>query len=124
MSVPDPATLMGEIHASARAIDAGSKQLGQAIRRLAQTQETYEAAQESALILIRDEAVTAGERVPAEDLRRAMAHRRVPSEIYGAYLQNQAEVDGLKAWLRAQEAALSARQSLLSALRAELGATA
>jgi hypothetical protein len=57
--------------------------------------------------------------MPAEDLRRAMAHQRIDRKLYGEHLTAQARVEGGKAYLRALTAAVSARQSVLSALRAE-----
>ena len=86
----DPGTLMGEIHAAAVAIDNASRAQGQAIRHLAEAERAYERSFQSALLAIRDEALADGQRLPAEDLRRAMAHKRVPEDIYAVFLRARA----------------------------------
>lgn len=119
MTVPDPGALMGEIHALAVALDKGQRELSAAIRELGEVEAEYERAFNRELLVIRDDAVRRGERVPAEDLRRAMAHSAIAPELYARYLRARAAVDAGRAWLRATEAGLSARQSLLSAFKAE-----
>ena len=115
-----PHELMAQIEADARSLDSGGRQLAKSIQKLSGLEQKYQAAVQSALIEMYHVAKEGGERLPAEDVRQALAHRQVPKEIYGSYLAGKAEVDALRAWCRTMESALSARQSLLSALRAEL----
>lgn len=116
----DPHQLMVSIEHSARLLDSAGARLAAVTKKLSTVQAEYEAAFEAALITIYDASVKNGARMPAEDVRKAMAHQQIPSKLYGDFLATKAELDALRAWTRATEAALSARQSLLSTLRAEL----
>jgi len=117
----DPATLMGQIDANARALDTAGAELGRAIKAMSEAEFAYDEAFESELLRIYHESKEAHERPPAEDVRKAMAHRAIRPTVYAAYLDARAQVDALKAYVRALEASVSARQSLLSALKAEGG---
>ena len=55
----------------------------------------------------------AGERMPAEDVRRAIAHQNVDAGIYGAHLMAKANREALEKRVTARRAAVNARQSLL-----------
>jgi hypothetical protein len=115
----NPPTLLAKLDADAAALDVAGKELAHAIGDAAKAAANYERAMQSALLELRDEHAKSGERMPAEDLRRAMAHQRIDRKLYGEHLTAQARVEGGKAYLRALTAAVSARQSVLSALRAE-----
>lgn len=113
---------MVSIDRSAASLDDGGRKLAKSISRLGDLERDYNRAVECALIKLYDQAKRTGERLPAEDVRQALAHAEVPSDIYGAFLSAKAEVDAGKAWLRSLEAAVNARQSLLKAMRDELAA--
>jgi DNA-binding transcriptional regulator YiaG len=115
---------MSAIDADARSLDAAGRRLAQAIQKLSGLEMQYEQAVQEQLVTLHHESKESGERLPAEDIRRALAHRKVSREVYGAYLASRAEVDALRAWCRATEASLSAKQSLLNAMKAELRAVA
>ena len=115
----DPAGLMAAIDADARALDTCGKELGAAIKHESQVRAIHEEATEKALIELRDEAKRDGERLPGMDMLRALAHRRVDSRVYGEALAAKAQVEALRAWSRALEASVSARQSLLRAMTSE-----
>jgi hypothetical protein len=115
----DPARVMLQLDTAARQIDATSKELGQAIKSRADAENEYRRLLEIALIEIKDEHADEGKRLPAEDLRTAMAHQRIDRTAYATYLTAEAKVNALTAFLRGLSAATSARQSLLSALRLE-----
>jgi hypothetical protein len=115
----DPYTVMGAIDADARSLDHASARLGRVIKELVDTEARYDTAFQSELVRIHHAAKQEGTRPPAEDIRKALAARSVDSTLYGRYLALQAEVEALKQFVRSREAILSARQSLLSALRAE-----
>jgi hypothetical protein len=115
----DPGTVMSQIDADARSLDAASSRLGARIKELVDTEAEYDRSVQSELVRIHHAAKGAGERPPAEDIRKALAAQSVDSALYGRYLALQAEVDALKQYVKSRESILSARQSLLSALRAE-----
>lgn len=117
-----PHELMAAIDADARSLDAGGRRLAQAIQKLSTHEHNYEKHVQDALITIYHDSKESGQRMPAEDVRTALAHRKVPAEVYGAFLATKAEVDALKAWCRVTESSLSAKQSLLNAMKAELRA--
>ena len=123
VDVSSPHELMAQIEADARSLDAGGRQLAKAIQQAVQVSRDYERAMQSELITIYDAAKRSGERMPAEDVRRAMAHKAVDHNVYAQFLIKQAEIEALKAWTRTTMAALSAKQSLLAAMRDELRAT-
>jgi hypothetical protein len=120
--VTSPYALIAEIDRNAREIDAGGRTLAKAIVEFAKVTQVYEAAIESEKIRIFDAAKNAGERMPAEDIRNAIAHRAVDSGVYARYLAKLAEIDALKAWTKTLASAMSARQSLLAAMREEVKA--
>ena len=115
----DPAQVMEQIDKGAKALDGGGKELGKAITEAAKTELAYKESLEKALLEVRDGYRESGERMPAEDLRLAEAHQKVNGATYAKYLTSKARVDALRAWLRALEAQVSARQSLLRALTEE-----
>jgi hypothetical protein len=119
-----PYELMAQIDRDARALDQGGRQLAKAIQDLAKVEVNYQREYEKELISIYHGAKETGDRMPAEDIRRALAHRKIDHAVYGAFLTKTAEVEALKSWTRTVAGALSARQSLLAALRAELQAAA
>lgn len=121
-TLSSPYELMSAIEADARGLDAGGRQLAKAIKQLGDLERDYEKAVQDALITLYHDAKERGDRLPAEDIRKALSHRQVPAPVYGAFLAKKAEVDALKAWTRTVESSLSARQSLLNALKAELRA--
>jgi hypothetical protein len=118
--VSTPHELMAQIEADARSLDSGARRLAKAIQELAGFAQRYERDLQQQLITIYDEAKHTGERMPAEDVRRAMAQRGVDHATYASFLSKQAEVEALKAWTRATASVLSARQTLLNVLRDEL----
>jgi hypothetical protein len=117
-----PYELMAQIQRDARDLDQGGRQLARSIRELGAVEHKYKAALESQLITIFHEYKEKGERMPAEDIRNALAHKQVNPAIYAAYLTKTAEVEALRSWTRTTASALSARQSLLACLRAEIQA--
>jgi hypothetical protein len=115
----DPVSVMAAIDGDARALDAASARLGRAIKEFAEAQRAYDSAVQGELVRIYNAAKEEGGRPPAEDVRKAQAHQRVDQDVYARFLSLQAQVDALKQYCRSRESILSARQSLLSALRAE-----
>lgn len=118
-----PYQIMADIERGARELDAGGRTLAKAITEFAKVTQTYDAAIESEKIRIYHEARATGKRMPAEDIRTAMAHHAVDSAIYARYLSKQAEIEALKAWTKTLSSVLSARQTLLNVMRDEIKAT-
>ncbi len=119
----NPVELINTIARDARRLDEGGRRLANAIQQLADREREYRKSVEDARIRIYHDSKESGERMPAEDIREALAHRQIPSAVYSEFLAAKAEVDALKAWTRTVEHSVSARQSLLAALREELRAT-
>lgn len=115
----DPIEVMNRISEDAAALDGDGKDIHDAILDLQEAEQAYQEARNIALIELMDEYKAAGERLPAEDMRSALVHRRVDKKLYGRYLSAKARTEALRAWTRTRENALSARQSLLSTLREE-----
>jgi hypothetical protein len=116
----NPVALIEQINRDARRLDSGGRRLASAIKELSELETDYRKHVEEARIRIYHDSKESGERMPAEDIRDALAHRQIPSDVYAKFLTARAEVDALKAWTRTVEHAVSARQSLLAALREEL----
>lgn len=122
MSLPAPAKIIAAIDQDAASLDEASKLLYSAILERSEATRSYEMAMGKALIALRDEYKQSGERMPAEDLRKAIAHSRIPDKTYATYLTSTAKVDAMTARTRAITAAMNGRQSVLSALKEELRA--
>lgn len=76
----------------------------------------YEAAHDRAIISIEEEALRAGRRPPAADLRAARARllvREQHPDLVIAYTERTARVDALGRWIANQKAVISGLQSVL-----------
>jgi hypothetical protein len=113
-----PWELMRQIDEMARSLDSASHSIAEAIIDRGHKETAYRMSFERELIKIKDEY--AGQRPPAEDLRRAMAHQRIDKKTYAEYLEADARVAALEAGGRMKRAAVSALQSLLATLRDEV----
>ena len=122
--LPAPGAVIAQIDADAQALDTASKSLYRAIKNKAEAEQEYEKELRTQLITIFNDAKANGERMPAEDLRKALAHKQIPHKVYADYIVAVAEVEAMTARTRAITAAMNGRQSLLAALRDELRAAA
>jgi hypothetical protein len=82
----DPVTLMTEITADVKALDATGRELGKAIKVLAESELKYEQALQSQLVTQLHDAKETGQRLPGEQLRSAIAHQQIDSKVYAEYL--------------------------------------
>lgn len=76
----------------------------------------YEAVYDREIIRIEEEALRAGTRVPAADLRAAKARLRIRETEPGlvtAYTEKTARVEALGRWIAGQKAVISGLQSVL-----------
>ncbi len=121
----DPATLIHQIDADCSALDAVGKELGAKIKALGAAEIAYEDAYEDELAVLVEEYANGDQRLPGEDVRRALIHARIDRELYRVKRRLAREVQALEKYGRAKEKTLSGRQSELSFLKAEgLGPTA
>ena len=113
-----PGPIMAEILESARLLDECGRELRGAIEEEADARLHYDRKVEKAKIEVYHSSKKMGERPPAEDIRTALAHGMAEAE-YARHLMSKAKVDSLKALQASLRASTSARQTLLSAFKAE-----
>lgn len=58
-------------------------------------------------------------KIPAEDVRKAMAHANVQGKVWAEFLTSKAKKEALKVWIDTRQSVLSALQSELQQLRVE-----
>lgn len=110
MSTTDPATIMAEVTADCRSLDAVGRELGAKLKLLADAELAYGDAFDTKL-LEADES--------SKERREAWARQHVDADLRGALTRLKREVDALQAYARIKGAVLSGRQSILSTLRDE-----
>ena len=115
----DPAALLAAIDADCAALDKAGKALGEIITDLGDAEIRYGDRYDEEIALLVEEYE--GKRLPGEDVRRAVVHRRCPDvrEMHREVRRLERRKEALEAWGRKTEKALSGRQSELSFLRAE-----
>lgn len=112
----DPVATVEAVDRGAEEIERAAADLAKAIHDKEVAEHAYLQAKEVELIKIYDAAKKAGERLPAEDVRQALAHRNLPEGVYKTHLVTKAAADGAEKLFRAKMQAVSARQSVLKAL--------
>lgn len=112
----DVGAIQRQVDAGATELEELGEQLEAAIYAFGEAEHAYQLAYEKDLIRQRIEAKESGERLPAEDVRQAIAHQHVSVDVRTTYEVRKAMVDGIRARARATENAISARQSLLRTL--------
>lgn len=114
-----PAVLLRELAEEMRELSEAADQYGRARRKLALSQGNYERAMTEQLIALQAEYRNAGERLPGEEMRKAICHDRIDAELRDYLLISEAEVEALDKFIRVKTAMVSALQSELSFLRTE-----
>lgn len=112
----DPGRLMSDVDRMSTEAAEMADRLADATRHAANSEQAYEREYERQVISIYHEAKRSGERMPAEDVRRAVAHEQVDDAIYATHLLAKAEVAALEKKARLLSTALSGKQSLLRAM--------
>lgn len=112
----DPGALISAVEEGSARLEAAADQLHNAVVKYERAEADYERALQMQLIVIYHRAKESGERMPAEDVRNALAHQAINNEIYAEYLSAKAEKEALQVRYRALQASVSARQSVLKAL--------
>ena len=114
-----PAMLLSELGTEMRELQDSADSFSKARRILARCQYKYEQKMAERLIEIKDEYANSGERLPGEEMRRAICHSRMSDDERSNLLMSEAEVDALEKMIRVRTAVVSALQSELSFLRTE-----
>jgi hypothetical protein len=117
--VPSPGVIMVFLEEKAIEIDELGKALEAAHLELGDAEAEWEQKLDGVLIKIVEEHKAEGERVPAADIRMAMARERVGFEPYGRYIRAKRNCEGLEKHGRMLDTAISARQSTLRGLQEE-----
>lgn len=116
--MPTVAELMASINAHAEALDTSSKAQYHAIIEAAKAEAEFRRAFDTEIVKIKIDA-DKGERMPAEDVRKALAHDRVDEQLYLDFVQTAAKAEAMKARARGIESAMTGRQSVLRTLSEE-----
>lgn len=111
-----PAVVLEELGAAMRQMTERADAYAIARRSLAKCKADYEKAMSSQLVALRDEYRESGERLPSEEMRRAICHRRIGDE-YPILLAAEAEADAVERLTRIDQAYVSALQSELRYLQ-------
>ena len=114
-----PAMLLQELGTEMRELTEAGESFSRARRVLARCQYTYEQGMSVQLITLRDEYQSAGERLPGEEMRKAICHSKMSDDERSNLLMSEAEVDALEKIIRVRTCVVSALQSELSFLRTE-----
>lgn len=114
-----PAALLLELSEEMRLLSEAADDFGRARRKLAVAQVQYERAMTEKLIELQAEYRNSGERLPGEEMRKAICHDRLDPELREQLLIAEAEVEALDKFIRVKTAVVSALQSELSFMRTE-----
>ena len=117
----DPASLMASIEGDNKTLDDLAKRLWKAMKEASDAEADWELAFSKELLTIAQEAESEGRRA-AEDLRKAMARVAVQArdpDLWARYVGKPLEVERLKKLIQVKQSQISARQSQLSAMKAE-----
>lgn len=114
-----PDQLMDEVEASRLCLNDLGRNYATERRTLAKAQLAYEKAMGHQYLSMIHDAQSKGTRVPAEDMRKAIAHSKINQELYEKYLLALADVEGTDRIIRCEQSNLSGLQTELSQLRVE-----
>lgn len=114
-----PAVLLRELSGELRELSEAGEKFGPSRRKLALAQAQYERTMAEKLIELQSEYRESGERLPGEEMRKAICHDRMDEELRDQLLICEAEVDALEKFIRVKTVVVSALQSELSFLRTE-----
>lgn len=114
-ALPSPAQIIEFLNVAATELDDLGKQLENAHILLGDAESEYEEKLDEALLLVVEEHE--GKRLPGEDVRLALARKKMDFEVYVRYRKAKRLVEGLRLHSRKLESAVGARQSTLKSLR-------
>jgi len=119
MTELSPGPLMDAVEKGAGRLEKASDDLYRAVKAAQQAEHAYEQQFEKELLTIYNDSQRKGERMPAEDVRRAIAHKNVDDKVYAQHLLAKAELAAQEKLFKGIEKAVSARQSVLRAFGAQ-----
>ena len=111
-----PASLLRELGEEMRELSEAAEAFGQARRTLARCETIYERRMTEKLIELQSEYRESGERLPGEEMRKAICHSRLTDDERANLLIAEAEVAAL---IRVKTTVISGIQSELSFMRTE-----
>jgi hypothetical protein len=109
----DPGIVMQEVEDGAGRLEAAADAMYESTLRYEKAEAAYERATQTEIVRVYHDSKKRGERPPAEDLRKALAHAAIEPGIYEEFLAAKAELAARTSRYRALAASVSARQSLL-----------
>lgn len=116
-ALPQPSEVIAFLNSAAGDLDTLGKELETAHIDLGDAETLYEEQLDEALLAIVEEYQDLGKRLPGEDVRLALARKRIDFSIYSTFRKAKRRVEGLNLHSRKLETAISARQSTLKGLR-------
>lgn len=119
MSGFDPGQIMSEVEAGATRLETAADTYSEIVQEFEEAENAFEMDRAKHRTRIYEEAVTRGDKVPAEDVRDALSLQAIDPEIRLRYAEARARKEAQAVRFRALLAAVSARQSLLKALGAQ-----
>lgn len=119
MTEINPSKLLDEVEQARSQLVAMGEGYSISRRDLARKLLAYEKAIGREFLKMVDEAKKSGSRIPAEDIRKAIAHENIDDKIYEQYLVAVADVDIADRLFKIETANLSGLQSELQQLRVE-----
>lgn len=114
-----PAEVLSEIGAVKEALRKKVREFSDASDALVDLEVRYEKERARIAVRLFNEAKEKGERIPAEDIRTAIAHSEIEDGLWSSYLKKKAEVEGIKKTIGVMQSVLSAAQSELQFMRLE-----
>lgn len=114
-----PSEVLGDIERTNNDLIVSGDNFGIKRRELAKYQLIYEQSLYKEQIKIYNKGKEEG-KIPAEDMRKAMAHLAIDPEVWKRYLVSLAEVESLKKFIDTRQSVLTGLQSELQQMRVEL----
>lgn len=126
MSDLNPDALLQEIESLKQELSVLGDEYGVARRNKAAMEQAYEKAVAIIYITLLDPTSRAEmglEKLPAEDMRKAIAHSKMDENTWSAYLMAEADMESFDKLLRVKQAILTGIQTQLAHIRMEYGNT-
>jgi hypothetical protein len=123
MNNPDPQGLLQEIEKLKHILGELGSDYSNARHQQAAMEQAYEKEIAKIYISLLDpkEREKMGlEKLPAEDMRKAIAHSKMDENTWSAYLMTEADVDSLAKKIKITESVLTGCQAQLNQLRVEM----
>lgn len=115
--LPQPSEVIQFLNEAAGELDRLGKEIEQAHIQMGDCEAIYEEKRDEALLAIVEEYEAKEKRLPGEDVRLALAHKRMDFQTLIDYRKSKRLVEGLSRRTRLLESAVNARQSTLRGIR-------